>query len=462
MIEAELDSASFRDPHGQIYHLGDRVLRTVTEQGKADFEWVKNTSLFEDLTIQKKLIAADIINIIDLPENFKTAAYVLEHPRLPFVSYPYEWSFYMLQEAALLQLDVQLQALKHSVTLTDASAYNIQWQGSQPIFIDYLSFTPYKTGMLWQGHRQFYEQFLYPLLLQAYTGVACNDWYRGALEGITATTLKNLLPLHSKFLPKIFMHVLLMASLQKTSHRETTRILPKINLSASAFQHLLEQLVSWIQRLKPVRKNQTLWQSYVPDEKQQRQKLAAVARFIKSISPTTLWDIGCNTGDYAKCALQAGAKTVIGFDSDQGALDQAYLRAKAEKLAFLPLYMDFANPSPNQGWRQQERLGLSQRSPADALLALALIHHLAIVKNIPLQQLVQWLIQLAPQGLIEFVPKSDPKVQALLSLREDIFLNYNQEYFVKCIEKHASIIEIIPLIDSERSLIWYQKKENNE
>ncbi|MBL8709364.1 MAG: class I SAM-dependent methyltransferase, partial [Rhodospirillaceae bacterium] len=186
-------------------------------------------------------------------------------------------------------------------------------------------------------------------------------------------------------------------------------------------------------------------------------KQGFVAEMVAAVRPEKLIDLGCNTGDYSKLALQAGAASVIGFDFDLGALDRAFARAQGERLNFLPLWLDAANPSSDQGWAQGERKGFAARARADALLALALVHHLAIGRNIPLAQVVDWLIDIAPQGIIEFVPKSDPMVRQLLSLRADIFADYTEAVFRAAVERRARIRRAHAVAEGGRLLLWYER-----
>jgi ribosomal protein L11 methylase PrmA len=478
--QAQQSSASFRDPRGHIYLSPDRVFRTISFLAADDFNFVRGTGLIKKLIVEKKLLSETQIDIdikdcrgdrqspveifkknqqgrAPLAPTIEPPYKILEHPRLPFISYPYEWTFSTLKAAALLQLDIHLQALECGVTLSDASAYNIQYQNGQPIFIDHLSFRRYQDGELWQGYRQFCEQFLNPLLLQAYRGVAYNSWYRGALEGITATELNQVLPLYRKFLPKVFMHVVLQSSLQKVPTQQAAPTVKKIHLSLPALQKLLHSLKKWIEKLQI--KTKTTWQDYSLECAPAPKKIALVAEFIKTTQPQLLFDLGCNTGFYSRFALQNGAQQVIGFDTDNGALEQAFALAQREQINFLPLYMDLANPAPNQGWREIERCGLAQRASADALLALAITHHLAIARNIPLDQIIEWLINLAPQGLIEFVPKQDPQLQKLLCLREDIFADYSEQNFLACVTRQAQIIKKEIVSESGRLIVWYKRNE---
>ena len=243
---------------------------------------------------------------------------------------------------------------------------------------------------------------------------------------------------------------------------EQAKLHQQHQLPLSSFRRMLVQLKDWIERLEPLNTGKTVWgdyaksHSYSSDEVLKKRDF--IAKFVESVQPQLVWDLGCNTGDYSTVALQAGAQFVTGFDFDQKALELAFLRAKEEKLTFLPLFFDAANPSPNQGWAEKERRGLKARASADAILALAFIHHLAISRNIPLPDLIMWLTGFAPQGVIEFIPKSDPMVQQLLSLREDIFDDYSEERFLHYLSQSTQIIDSQVVSDSGRRLIWYSRQ----
>ncbi len=396
------------------------------------------------------------------------AHYVLEHPRLPFVSYPYEWSFYALKDAAILHLDIQMEALGHGVTLSDATAYNVQFLGPKPVFIDRLSFVRYTDGAFWAGHRQFTEQFLNPLLLRALFGIPHNGWYRGTLEGLPAEDLKRLLKFHHKFSWNIFCHVILQSTFQASVTRSDTgnhgKKISSAGLPRPAFERMLRRLKAWIEKLEPAKSGKTVWQdyagknSYLTEDAEAKRNF--VGKFAREVKPAKAWDLGCNTGDFSKVLLENGVQWVIGFDFDQGAIDGSFARAKSEELNMQPLFLDAANPSPGQGWNERERMGLGQRADADAIIALAFVHHLAIGKNIPLHQLVDWLVGLAPQGIIEFVPKQDPMVKELLMFRKDIFPDYSEEHFISCLSRTNEIIEVMAVTDSGRKLFWYKRKNN--
>jgi ribosomal protein L11 methylase PrmA len=455
--------ASFRDPSGHVYVSGGRVLRTVSRSAAPAYEFVRDRGL-----LRRWIERGWVVDTREAPLSALGAlaadapAYVLEHARVPFVSYPYEWSFAALKCAALLHLDLQRDALDRGVELSDASAYNVQFTGTHPVFIDVLSFRPYAPGRYWTAHRQFCHQFLNPLLLRAFAGVPHNAWFRGGLEGIPTTELNQLLPTLRKLSWNVFSHVTLPARIEAKLARQALSGgtgAPRRPLPEAAYLGLLEQLRRWIAKLEPRGQAQTTWSeyetghTYLPDE--HGRKRAFVEAFARDKRPAVLWDFGCNTGEYSELALREGAGVAIGFEADHGALERAFHRGATKKLAFVPLYLDAANPSPDQGWNQQERAGLAARGPADAVLALAFTHHLAIGRNIPLDMLLDWLTACAPAGVIEFVPKTDPTVQRMLENREDIFREYTEEAFTNLLSARARIVRSEVTAATGRRLFAY-------
>lgn len=460
--DAFADPASFRDPSGHVYSIDGRIFRTVTEPAVREFEAVRATGLYDELVAAGKVVAAEILGR-DIPEALaREGQMVLEHPRLPFISYPYEWSFAALKAAALLHLDVHLAALERGVTLSDASAYNVQFIGAEPIFIDTLSFRPYRDGEYWAGHSQFCQQFLNPLLLRALLGTPHNQWYQGALEGLPTPDFARLLPFHRKLSWNVLSNIVLQAGFERSARRGNLSIKSETLRSAKfplvSYRRLLQRLRAWIDRLQPRDKTPSSWQnyglenSYGPEDAQAKRSF--VHEFVRAEKPGMVWDLGCNAGDYAAAALEAGADYVVGWDFDQGALDAAFARARSGGMAFTPLYFDAANPAPDLGWAQAERRGMSARGPADAILALAFVHHLAIAKNLPLARIAAWITSLGRCGVIEFVPKEDPMVQRMLQMREDIFPNYNLDNFLTSLDRHAAIERIESV--NGRQLIWYR------
>ena len=464
MTAQTTDRGSFRDPAGQVHLVGDRVFRTIMPMAAADFEAVRSRPVWKHLIESGRVLEETEVDPAQLGEAAIGAAHVVEHPRLPYISYPYEWSFPLLKSAALAHLELHMEALEGDINLIDATAYNIQFRGPRPVFIDHLSFRPYREGEFWTGHKQFCEQFLNPLLLRAVLGVTHNAWYRGSLEGIPVEDLNRLLPLRRKFSWKVLSHVTLQARLQQAAVNKGGRAQVKErSLPKAALLHMLKSLHGWISRLEPADTGKTVWGDYARNHSYSDDEVAAkkhfVAEAVSRFDAQTVWDIGCNTGDYSKVALEAGAHRVVGFDFDQQALELAYARAVDENLDFLPLFLDAANPSPDQGWAQAERMGMAARRNADAVIALAVIHHLAIGRNVPLDAVVEWLVDMAPTGVIEFVPKQDPMVQALLALREDIFPDYTEETFLAHLQKRAEIVASQTVSRSGRLMVAFRRHD---
>jgi ribosomal protein L11 methylase PrmA len=457
-------AGSFRDPSGQVHEWKSRIFRTVKRPGVAAFDEVRATGFLDRLVSEGRLVPYAQVEDANVLRQFPDAVYVLEHPRLEVISHPYEWSFRQLKAAALHHLAIMIDALGAELVTSDATAYNIQFIGPNPIFIDHLSFRPYRQGEFWAAHRQFCEQFLNPLLLRAELGIPHNAWFRGALEGIPTEYIARMLPVRARLSFRANVHVFWPSHFQKgtqkdaLSQAEGTR---SRGLSKAGFEGLLKQLQRWIASLQPANTSPSVWSDYSEAnsyaDNETKAKVQVVSDFVASKRPSLLLDLGCNSGFYSQVALDCGAQSVVGFDFDQTSLDKAYQRSLDRKLRFLPLFLDAANPSPSQGWAEAERDGFSRRAQGDAVIALAFIHHLAIGKNVPLEQAVSWILERANSGLVEFVPKTDPTVQAMLRHRTDIFPDYTQEAFTKCISQHASIVAATQVSASGRTIFEFER-----
>ena len=458
---AVLDPGSFRDPDGRVFRIGEKVFRSVT--GSA----ARNFARAEEAGVMRKLVdRGQLVDFTDVTEQasqvgIEQADVLLSHPQIPFISYPYEWSFSLHKAAALAHLDLHLELLSEDFTLVDATAYNMQFDGTRPVHIDHLSIRPYEDGEIWAAHRQFCMQFLNPLLMWSMLDLQPNHWFRGSLEGIAPEDLAKLVPLRKRLNWTVLTHVIAQATLQNRSVQSTTGSsrYREARLPRSSFEGMLRGLRGAIAKME-VPSHKTVWGEYANNTSYAAPEAAAkhdlVKEAVAAIKPGLLYDIGCNTGDYSKSALEAGAGKVIGFDFDHGALEIAFKRAQLEQLDLLPLWLDAANPSPSQGWGEAERMGLSKRAKPDALLALAFIHHIAIGRNVPLDMAVDWLVSLAPAGVIEFPHKEDPMVQLLLSQRPDIFPDYHNDTFANLLSQRAQIVKAVDVLPT-RTLYWFQR-----
>ncbi|MGH7499957.1 MAG: SAM-dependent methyltransferase, partial [Gemmatimonadales bacterium] len=385
------------------------------------------------------------------------ACAVLQPERVPFISYPYEWSFGQLRDAALLTLTLQERALKRDFTLRDASAYNVQFRDGRPLFIDTLSFERREAGSPWIAYRQFCEHFLVPLLLMSSRDVRCGMLLRSYLDGIPLELGSRLLPKASWLDLSVLFHVHLHAKAQ-ARFADTAMVAKggsRRNMKRDALLALVGGLRRCVEGLDWTAAG-TEWAEYAGDnsytDAASRSKREIVSRLLAPLGARMVWDLGANTGEYSRAAREVAAQ-VVAFDIDPAAVERNYRHLRATgQTALLPLLLDLANPSPAQGWAHAERLSLEQRGPADALLALALVHHLAIGRNIPLDRVASFLSRLGRSLIIEFVPKDDVQVQRLLRNRADIFPGYSVEGFERAFRAHFRIESVHPVAESGRSV----------
>ena len=461
-MNIEFEKGSYRDPVGKIFYYKGRVLRGLNSKGVERFKYIKENHILDESIKKNFLISTK--EATDLPKINELSEFdlILEHKKLDYITYPYEWCFEQLKDAALHHLNFQLFLLEKNCVLIDASAYNIQFINSKPIFIDTLSLSEYKEGSYWTGHKQFCENFLNPLILSSKKNIDFNNWFKGNLEGITTSDLNNILSLKDKLNYSLFFHVFLMDRYEKKALLKPKEISQRINkkkaLSKKSYKGMLLQLKKFILGLS---KDKTLskWSnysennSYNPEEEEK--KIRIIENFIKKNKFNYLADLGCNDGLYSFKSLKCGAKKVLGFDSDLNVLNKAYLSSKINNLNFHPVYMDFTNPSPSQGWNEKERKGFNQRMKFNGMIALALYHHITIGNNIPMKEAIDWLISFAPKGVIEFVPKEDDMIKEMTKLKGDIFENYNEERFKLYLEQKVKIININKVSSSGRTLYEY-------
>ncbi len=424
--------SSFRDPSGFLFSRDGVLLRQVQERYRPHYEQLMSSGLYAALTAEGLLVPHEERPLEEAASP--GAAYVLRPERLPFISLPYEWCFAQRQAAALLTLRVQELALAHGMTLKDASAFNVQFRGVQPVLIDTLSFERYEAGKPWVAYRQFCQHFFAPLVLQARLDARLGGLLRQYLDGIPLDLASALLPRSSWLRPALAMHIHLHAQ-SIARHAPTDGAKPAANargasVSLRGLEGLLASLRGAIEGLHW--QAGTEWGSYEEthnyDAAGRASKQGLVAEFVRAAAATRVIDLGANAGEYSRVARDAGATLVIAADGDAMAVERGFRRLReGGEVGIHPLLVDLTNPAPAQGWAHREWPSLAQRGPFDAVLCLALVHHLAIGNNVPLRGVAQMLAELGQQVIIEWVPKPDPQVQRLLSAREDIFDGYTEQ-----------------------------------
>ena len=419
-LSTSLDPGSFRDWDSRVFYDDGRVLRALSEDGLADWQALARSKLFADAVAEGKLVQT---SVAETPID--GAAAVLEHERIPFVSYPYEWTFAMLRDAALLQLDLLRRALDENLMLKDSSSYNVQWRGTRPVFIDVGSFERLREGEPWAAYRQFCMLFLNPLLLQAYRGIDFRPWLRGSLAGITPVEAGHVLSSRDLFRRGVLTNVALHARLER-KHDESSRDV-KTELKRAGFKK--ELIVANVRRLEKLvrglewKPGASEWSGYEAttsyDEAGAARKEAFVRDVVQAREWGLVWDIGCNEGRHSRIAAE-NARYVVALDGDAAVVDRLYRKLAAEgEAAILPLAVDVTDPSPALGWHGLERQTLEQRARPDLTLCLAVLHHVSIGSNVPVAEFLSWLAELRTALVIEFPTRDDPRVAALLQRKKD-------------------------------------------
>lgn len=463
----QFEPASFRDPAARVLRHDGQILRYLTSAALHDFETLSSTRFYREFTESGRLVATERASgAQNLPLSDPWVA-VLRHQTIPIVSYPYEWCFSMLQDAALLQLDLLVAALDEGMTLKDATPFNIQWLGTRPVFIDIGSFKVADPGEPWAGYRQFCEMFLYPLFLQAYKDVPFHPWLRGSLEGVEAGHLNSLMSARDRLRPGVFTHVYLLSRLQsgyEATQRNVRKDLRSAGFSVELIKHNVKRIRRIVKRLTWSRARST-WSNYVHcntyEQVDRERKKQFILRAAGSKHRSCVWDLGCNTGEYSRAVCEC-ADLVVAVDADHLAIEHLYRRLKDEQsLKILPLVGNLTDPSPGLGWRHRERQTLEKRSRPDLILALALVHHLSIGRNVPLLDLVEWFASFEADLVIEFVAPEDAMVEQLLRNRDELDFGYTQGRFEACVANHFVIAETEVLQSGTRTIYYLRPKHSS-
>jgi hypothetical protein len=456
-----LEPSSFRDRNGAVFYRDGVVLRGISAKALENFERLEAAPFYGKLIERGSIVATARVPPEAAGEASAGWAAVLEHAAIPFISYPYEWTFGMLKDAALLHLELMAAALDSGMILKDSSAYNVQWRGARPVFIDIPSFEILPDGQPWVGYRQFCELFLYPLMLQAYKGVDYRPFLRGSIDGIPAAALRPLLSTRDLARPGVLMHVVAQNALQRRYSGGERAV--RGSLAAAGFDKRL--IVRNVEGLRKIVEKlsaggaKTTWADYDSthsyDDAEFRAKRDFVANAAAHRRWARVWDIGCNTGTFSRIAAEH-ADTVVAMDGDWMAIERLYQtqrdRPDAEKI--LPLVVNLADPSPSQGWRGLERKSLPERGRPELTLCLALIHHIVIGSNIPMRDFVGWLAGLGTSLVIEFVSRDDEMVQTLLANKDDQYGDFTQDAFEALLDEHFDVRESQPLKGGKRAIYF--------
>jgi hypothetical protein len=436
--DSGLEPGSFRDPESRVFYADGGVYRALSADGLSDFQAVADAGLLEDRRVVGTERAEATAALSGLLVHEPAA--VLKHERIPFVSYPYEWTFSMLKDAALVQLELLFAALEHDLVLKDSTPYNVQFRGARPVFVDIGSFERLREGEPWVGYRQFCMLYLYPLLLQSLKGVPFHPWLRGSIDGIRPAEMRALLSFRDRFHRGLFTNVFLHARLEKRYADRPQQVkdeVKRVGLKKEIVVANVRKMRKLVTRLE-WNPPEGVWTAYGERNTYTDADAARKDEFVRAVAHSRgwdlVWDIGANNGRYSRIAAE-GASTVVAVDADQGPVELLYrdLRDEGDE-KILPLTMNLADPSPGLGWRGLERRAMPDRGKPDLVLALALVHHVAIGANVPVREFVDWLAELGSALVIEFPTREDPMVKKLLApKREGLHPDYELEFFERCL-----------------------------
>jgi len=453
-------ASSFRDPSGFVFEKDGILYRQVNQIFRDDFDHFINSGCYDHLVKNQWLLPHEevIENLTGSANWYKT----IRPQRIPFISYAYEWCFDMLKDAALLTLQLAKECTHFGIILKDATPFNVQWLTGKPIFIDTLSFERYDAAKPWIAYRQFCESFLSPLLLMRYSRQPLQSMMLTYPEGIPLSVTRSLLPWRSKFSFHTYLHIhmherLASRNTGKEMHQQNGRMV----FSEKKLHRLLDSLQSLIQSLE-WKGNTSNWDQYYEEANQRddyvMQKKKIITEWLTQLNGIhTAIDLGANEGMFS-FLLAAKDIKAIAADSDQSSINKLYQKIKKEKEKnILPLLTDLSNPSPAIGFNNKERVSFIERTNCDLGLALALVHHLAIGKNIPFEKIAEFFYNLADHLIVEFIPKTDKKVQFMLQQKRDIYTNYSEEDFVRSFQKYFSVHAKHEISDSGRILYMMKK-----
>ena len=451
--KVERDSGSFRDPCGQVFKISNnnsslKIIRGINE---ITYEEQKEllASDFFPLSVKNGEIIPTTVFDKDLLENqdiINSWPFFLEHQTIDLVSYPYEWTFSQLKDAAILHLELLATSLENGWIIKDSTPYNIQFVNNSPIFIDTPSFTKWEEGEGWDSYRQFCMMFLYPLMLESYLNLDFRPLMKSNLDGVDPEFIYKILGLRNILKKGVISHVLLPYAVQRNILKRERDTAPaknrrQIKHSKISVIALVDSMLSIVKRLKS-KASISAWADYDHINTYEKDDNEIKKNFIENITKNnkykTVWDCGANTGLFSE-HIKNHVASIIAMDSDPIAVEKMYQRLKSKKSNINPLVMRLENMSPDHGFNSLERVRLEKRSNPNLIMCLAIIHHIRISSNVPCEIFLKYLRSLDSEIIIEFVNREDEMVVKLLMNKKEKYEDYNLESFEASVLKFFTV-----------------------
>ena len=392
----------------------------------------------------------------------------LEHDRIRPITYPYCWSVSMLADAAALTLDLQMRLLETGHSLKDATAYNVQFVRGRPVFIDLSSIERPPRLDIWIAMGQFQQMFTFPLMLLRDRGWDLRSYFLASLGGRTVEQVARAYPGLARWRPGRLLDLTLPLLLNRRSGGDGAgpgrEILEKKNPDSRAQVINLRRLRNKVRKLAAGYRPEGTWSRYTQEcghygDDATAAKKDLVRRMLQEVRPAEVLDLGCNTGEFSFLAVECGA-VVVAADGDPDAVEILYRRVRQARAPIAPMVLDLCNPSPAIGFRNRERPSFLERVRADAVLALALLHHLHVSGNLPLEAVRDLFCDLTRDALVlEFVPPADPMFRRLTRFRRESFDSLTLERCIEAFRPRFDLVRQDPVPGTPRTLLLFRRRE---
>jgi hypothetical protein len=464
--QSKRDLGSFRDPESWIFTIGDRIIRKIPNSldellARPDVASFLRAEISSGRLVDGSKISATVASHLSL--DVSANSQYLIHPRLPFVSYPYEWSGNMLADAARLTLELQCRLLQLGLELKDATAFNVLFRQGTPVFVDWGSFRNQYRSDSWYALGQFHRMFLYPILLRATRGWTPSQSFSPNLDGVRLdTVIKEIGKIQLIASPTLWFDVLLPWFFEKLHNRNrlsSYQFKPSLKIDPGFHSRNLRRIKRLIDRLEQRFLNDSTWNDYSTDchyeNSAELAKENLVAELLRQADPASVVDLGCNSGKYSRIAAAIGAR-VISVDGDEGAISRMHLSLREKPADINPVVLNLDNPSPAVGWCNLERKAFIQRGASDCAMALALVHHLRVANNWPISHIVEFISQLGRKHIIvEFVPREDPMFKKIARLRDESFEDWSLNTLNHSMATRFKLLKQVKLPASSRTIsLW--------
>lgn len=447
---------SYKDPAGYVVKLQDGYFRYISASYSKEYDHLMQSGLYESLTAQSLLVSHAEVEL----ESEHSEYYKKIFPRqLDFISYPFEWSYSQWKQMILSFISINELALKQGMILKDASPYNFTFDDHKCVLIDTLSFGFYKDGDPWVAYRQFCEETLSPFLLMYYRDPMWAKLYRANITGLPLPFVSRQLPFITRFNPFCLIHIHLHSSFQNGKEKKGTTT--SSGLNAEKLNVLFGTIrKNVLNKNKPLLRN-SIWEDYyqndIESERYIADKISVVTSWLTEAKPNVTIDLGANTGKFSEIASPL-SNHVYAVESDIYCVDEIYMNSQVKKNNITTIVADLADPSPGLGWSNNEKSALLKRLKGDMVMALALIHHLCLGRNLPLEFIADLFSEMTTRfAIVEFVPKTDPKSELLLQHKGDIFRFYTEEDFINAFEEKFKLVASHSFIQSQRKLFLWEK-----